>query len=203
MRYLPIMIILCFANTLWAKSEIVNVYAWTGEVSEKVVRQFEKETGIKVNFSTYENNEVMYAKMKAVKTNSYDVIMPSSYFVDRMQRQGLLLQLDHAKLPNIKHIAPEFRRPLYDPKEQYSVPFIWGATGIFYNDQFYREDEADAWKKLWDKKLANQLMLLDDSREVFSMALIANGYSANDKNPTHIKTAYEKLLALLPNIKVF
>ena len=73
-----------------AENNIVNVYAWTSEVPDFVVRRFEKETGIKVNFSTYENNEIMYAKIRTSKNAGYDLIMPSSYFVDRMARQHLI-----------------------------------------------------------------------------------------------------------------
>lgn len=203
MRFLSYLFLLIATNVAIAQDNIVNVYAWTGEIPDSIIHQFEKETGIKVNFSTYENNEVMYAKIKAIKNTGYDVIMPSSYFVDRMQRQGLLHKLDHTELPNWQHINGQFRKPAYDKNEQFSVPYIWGVTGIFYNDQFYTKNDAIAWKKLWDKKLHNQLMLLDDSREVFSMALIASGYSANDKDLSHIKIAFEKLVALLPNVKVF
>lgn len=203
MRLFAFLCLFIFTSSAVASEKIVNVYAWTGEIPDTIVRQFEKETGIKINFSTYENNEVMYAKMKAVKHNGYDVIMPSSYFVDRMQKQDLLQPLDHSQLPNWQHINQRFRHPAYDKQEAFSVPYIWGVTGIFYNDQYYTEQDAASWQHLWDKKFYNQLMLLDDSREVFSMALIANGHSANDKDLAHIKSAYEKLLALLPNIKVF
>jgi len=203
MRLLHLLFLLMLSNLTLANDNIVNVYAWTGEIPESVVRQFEQETGIKVNFSTFENNEVMYAKVRTVKKSGFDVIMPSSYFVDRMQRQGLLLTLDHQLLPNWQHIAHHFRHPLYDPDEKYSVPLIWGLAGTFYNDRFYTEQDANSWKKLWNKKFYNQLLLLDDSREVFSMALIAEGFPANDKNLAHIKKAYEQLLALLPNVKVF
>lgn len=202
MRFICLWLLL-FTTQIFAQDNIVNVFAWTGEIPDKIIKRFEKETKIKVNFSTYENNEIMYAKVKAMKKNGYDVVMPSSYFVDRMQRQGLLLTLDHQKLPNFQHIAARFRNPAYDKKEAYSVPFIWGVTGIFYNDKFYEENEVNEWGKLWNPKFFNQLMLLDDSREVFSMALIAQGFSANDKNLTHIKSAYQKLIELLPNIKVF
>lgn len=195
--------LLLFSTLAQAEKNIVNVYAWTGEIPDTVIKQFEKETGIKVNFSTYENNEVMYAKIKALKHTNYDVIMPSSYFVDRMQKQNLLQVLDHSQLPNWQHINPRFRHPAYDKNEKYSTPFIWGVTGIFYNDQYFKELEVSAWQKLWNKKFYNQLMLLDDSREVFSMALIASGYSANDKELSHVKAAYQKLVTLLPNVKVF
>lgn len=189
--------------TCMAASNIVNVYAWTGEIPDTIVKQFEKETGIKVNFSTYENNEIMYTKLKATKYAGYDVVMPSSYFVDRMRKQNMLLKLDKTKLPNWQHLNPQFLNPSYDPGTQYSVPYIWGVTGIFANKNYVNPNSVTKWSDFYQPRFANQLMLLDDSREVFSMALLMLGYSANDTNPDHIKAAYLKLKELMPNIKVF
>lgn len=197
------MTLLGISNNALAKQRVVNVYAWTGEIPFKLVKQFEKETGIKVNFSMYENNEIMYTKIKASKGIGYDIVMPSSYFVDRMRRQGMLQKLDRSKLSNYKNLNPKFLHPVYDPKSDYSIPYIWGITGIFINDKHYASKGVQKWSDLWEKRFHNQLMLLDDTREVFSMALISLGYSANERDPKHIEKAYEKLKQLLPNIKVF
>lgn len=199
-----LLLIFClFSNSVFAQTKIVNVYAWTGEIPDFIVKQFEKETGIKVNFSTYENNEIMYAKIRAVKNAGYDVIMPSSYFVDRMRRQNMLIQLDQSKLTNLAHLNPSFAKPIYDPTGNFCVPFIWGITGIFYNANYFKEETVQKWNDLWQPQLLNKLLMLDDTREVFSMALISLGFSANDRDPQHIKQAYLKLKQLMPNIKVF
>lgn len=182
---------------------IVNVYAWTGEIPDQVLRQFENETGIKVNFSTYENNEIMYAKLRTSRQPGYDVVMPSSYFVDRMRKQNLLLRIDHTKLSNFQNLDPNFTRATYDPGAQFSIPFLWGVTGLFYNQNYFTEKQLSNWNDLWNPDFKNQLLLLDDSREVFSMALISLGYSANDHDPAHIKAAFLKLKRLMPNVKVF
>jgi spermidine/putrescine transport system substrate-binding protein len=203
-RLLLLVVCLMFAAlTHAAESNILNVYAWSGEVPDFAIQQFEKETGIKVNFSTYDSNEVMYTKLKADKNTGYDLVEPSSYYVDRMRRQNMLEVLDKSKLSNFKNLNPSFLNQRYDPKSQYSMPFIWGVTGIFLNKDYHAGNSIKRWSDLWDKKYADQLMLLDDSREVFSMALLALGYSANDNNPEHIKQAYLKLKDLLPNIKIF
>jgi len=190
-------------NQAMAKERIVNVFAWTSEIPEYIVRLFEEETGINVNFSTYENNESMYAKLRASQKSVYDVVMPSSYFVDRMHKQNMLEKLDKSKLPNWKNLNSTFLNPVYDPKSEYSVPYIWGITGIFYNAKYYKTGSIKKWSDLWDKRFDNQLMLLDDMREVFTMALLSLGYSANETNPAHIKEAFERLILLSPNIKVF
>lgn len=189
--------------SVFADDQVVNIYAWTGEIPDFVVRLFEKESGIKVNIATYENNEIMYAKLRATKTPGYDIVMPSSYFVDRMRRLNMLEKLDKTKLPNWKNLNPEFLNSVFDPHSEYSVPHIWGMTGIFYNTTYYPEKTITKWADLWDERFYNKLMLLDDSREVFSMALLTLGYSANDRDPEHIKAAFLKLKELMKNVKMF
>ena len=198
-----LLLIFLLPLSAFAQNKVVNIYAWTGEVPDYVVRQFEKETGIKVNISTYENNEIMYAKLRATKNPGYDLVMPSSYFVDRMRRQGMLEKLDKTKLTHWKNLNPAFLNPTYDPDTQFSVPYIWGVTGIFVNSHYYQPSRIKKWSDLWDARFYNQLMMLDDTREMFSMALLSLGYSANDRDPQHIKAAFLKLKALMKNIKVF
>ena len=191
-------------QTLYAADDnIVNIYTWSGVIPDSVIQQFEKETRIKVNFSTYDSNEVMYAKLKSISNHGYDVVEPSGYYIDRMRRQNMFEKLDKNKLSHYKNLNPEFLNQAFDPKNNYSLPFIWGVTGIFLNKDYHSENSISSWSDLWDTKYHDQLMLLDDSREVFSMAMRVLGYSANDENPEHIKQAYLKLKDLLPNIKIF
>ncbi|MDX1901976.1 MAG: spermidine/putrescine ABC transporter substrate-binding protein [Gammaproteobacteria bacterium] len=206
MKKLLIFICVIFSSHAFAKNNnqnILNIYAWSGEIPDFIIQQFEKETGIKVNFSTYGSNEVLYAKLKADKVTQYDIIEPSSYYIDRMRRQGMLEKLDRRKIPGFKNLNPDFLYKPYDPESNYSVPYVWGITGIFVNKHKYPTRITPNWASLWNKKFLNQLMLLDDSREVFSMALKSLGYSANDSNPKHIHEAYDKLRKILPNIKLF
>lgn len=187
----------------FAQSTVLNIYAWGGEVPDFVLRKFEKESGIKVNFSTYENNEVMFAKLRTSKNVGYDIVMPSGYFVSRMRKQDMLQPLDKSKLPNWKNLNPDFLHPSYDPDSSYAIPYIWGVTGIFVNNNDYAPNSIKKWSDLWDKRFTNELMLIDDMREVFGMALISIGYSPNETNPEHIKAAYLKLSELMKNVKVF
>lgn len=202
-RILAMVSLPLLSATSYAQDNVVNVYTWSGVIPDFAIRQFEKETGIKVNFSTYDSNEVMFAKLKADKNPSYDVIEPSSYYIDRMRRQNMLEKFDKKKLPNFANLNPSFLNQAYDPKSQYSIPFIWGITGIFINTDYFAAHSIKSWAELWNAQYKNQLLLLDDSREVFSMALRVLGYSANDTNPEHIKEAYLKLKELLPNVKIF
>ena len=145
----------------------------------------------------------MFAKLRAVNNRGYDLIEPSSYYIDRMRHQGLLAKLDKSKLPNFKNLDPFFTNQVYDPQSEYSIPFVWGITGIFVNKDYYPENTVADWDNLLDNKFKNQLMFLDDSREVFSIGLRMLGYSINDNNPEHIKEAYFKLKSIMPNVKLF
>lgn len=204
LRAITLMVTLCFSSLAFASnSNVVNVYTWAEELPSSVIAEFEKETGIQVNYSTFDSNEVMYAKLRAADYANYDLIEPSSYYIDRMWHQGMLQKLDRTKLPNFKHLDPTFINQAYDPKSDYSVPFIWGITGVFVNQDDVNPRSIVRWSDLFNKKFANQLMLLDDPREAFSMALLMMGYSINDTNPLHIKQAYEKLRELMPNIRLF
>lgn len=188
---------------VFAADNIVNIFTWSEEIPHTVIAQFEKETGIKVNYATFDSNEMMYAKLRATKGASYDLIEPSSYYIDRMRKQGWLTKLDKTRLPNIKHLDPFFLNTPYDPNSQFSIPFVWGVTGVFLNKEYFQKNGLQNWADLFDKKYINQLMFLDDAREVFGIALLMLGYSINDANPDHIKQAYYKLKSLMPNVKLF
>ena len=205
MRIFLIFILSCFLilPTAWAKSPMVNVYAWAGEIPSQIIQQFEKETGIRVNFSEYENNEIMYAKLRAIPHTGYDIVMPTSHLVNRMVSQQMLTPIDHRRLSRWKNINPDFLNPLYDPQCHYSVPFIWGVTGIFVNDAYHHPKNITRWQDLWKEQYHDQLLMLDDVRDLFSITLLTLGYSINDTNPMHIKEAYLKLKKLVPNVKVF
>lgn len=186
-----------------AADNVVNVFNWSGYMPVSVLRQFEQETGIKVNYSTYDNNETLYAKMKANPNSGYDVVVPSTYFIDRMRQQKMIQKIDKTKLANFSNINPELLNKEFDPGNHYSVPFLWSATGIVVNTKYWPKGSVKNWQDLWDSKYKDQLFMLDDVREVFSMALIALGYSANDNQPEHIQQAYQKLKELMTNIKIF
>lgn len=195
--------LLIIFTVVYAQKQVVNVYVWSGYLPADVVRDFTKETGIRINLSEYDTNETMYAKLKSSPEAGYDVIIPSSYFVDRMSKQGMLHKLDKNKLPNFKNLNPLFLHKQFDPNNDYSLPYLWGATGITVNKKYFPENEIQSWKDLWNPKYKNQVMMLSDVREVFGMGLLALGYPSNDTNPEHLHQAYLKLKDLMPNIKIF
>jgi spermidine/putrescine transport system substrate-binding protein len=186
-----------------ANQNSLNLYTFANELPVSVVQQFEKETGIKVNFTTYDGNETMYAKLKASNDAGYDIVMPSSYYIDRMSAEGMLIKLDKTKLLHFNNLDPEFLHLPYDPNNDYALPYIWSVTGIYVNKKYFDPNSIHSWKDFWQKKFYNKISFLDDPREVFSMSLMSLGYSANNEDPQHITQAYIHLKNLLPNIKLF
>ncbi len=197
------LLLLAFSKTALASDNILNIYTWAGYLPEAVISQFERETGIRINLATYVNNEVLYAKLKANPHSGYDIIMPSSYFIRRMQKQGLIQKIDRSKLKNYQHISPLFLHKEHDPQNEYSIPYLWNGTGIAFNTRYHAHQKINTWQDLWLPCYRDQLLVIDDTRECFSMALLTLGYSVNDEDPEHIKAVFEKLKALMPNIKLF
>ena len=181
----------------------VVVYNWSEYIPEEVLDQFTEETGIRVVYSTYESNEVMYARLQLQNNAGYDVAFPSTYYVSKMAREGRLLPLDPEKLPNRKHLDPKLLDREYDPGNRYSLPYFWGSTGIGLNPAEIEPGSIHSWKQLWDEKYRRSLLLTDDVREVFHVALSVNSHSPNTTDPAEIEQAYELLRGLMPNVLVF
>jgi spermidine/putrescine transport system substrate-binding protein len=182
----------------------LNVYIWSEYLPENIIEKFTKETGIKVNISTYDSNENLYAKVKLLHNSKsgYDLIVPSTYFVSKMRDEGLLTELDMSKINNFKDIDESLTNKPFDPQNKYSIPYLWGSTALCYNTKYVKE-KVDSFNILFDPKYAHKILLTDDVRDVFHVALKLLGYSGNDTNEEHIKQAYEKLKILVPNVKIF
>ncbi len=181
----------------------IRLFGWSDYLMPEILDQFTRETGISVRFTSYESNESMYAKLKLLKSGGYDLAMPSTYFVDKMRKEGMLHSIDKTKLPHYKNLDPRQLDKPFDPGNQYSIPYLWGTTGIGLDTAKFKPQDLQAWADLWKPMFADRLLLPNDIREVFHVALIVLGYSGNDTNPEHIRQAYELLKKLLPNIRLF
>ena len=187
---------LAFANKLY-------IYGWFNSIPDNILEKFTKETGINVVFSSYENNETMFAKLKLLgKQPSYDVVFPSTYFIQKMIKEDLLEELDKTKIPNIKNINEDVLNLNFDPKNKFSIPYVMYFTGIMYNSKFVK-NKIDSWADLFDPEYKGKILLLDDVREVFHIALNLLGYDVNTVNEEEIKNAYIKLKSILPNVNLF
>ena len=178
-------------------------YNWTEYVPPGLLEQFTKETGIKVIYSTYESNESMYAKLKTWKDGAYDLVVPSTYFVAKMRNEGMLQKIDKSQLSNFSNLDPNLLNKPFDPNNDYSIPYIWGATAIGVNRDEIDPKSVTRWADLWKPEYKQSLLLTDDAREVFQMALRKLGYSGNTRDPAQIKAAYQELKKLMPNVLAF
>ncbi|QIL84482.1 extracellular solute-binding protein [Vibrio sp. HDW18] len=191
-----------FTSNAMAKDQELYFYNWSEYIPSGILEEFTKETGIKVIYATYESNESMYAKLKT-QGKGYDLVVPSTYFVSKMRQEGMLQAIDHTKLSHFQDLDTNYLNKPFDPNNQYSIPYIWGATGIGINSDMLDKKSLKNWSDLWDAKWVGQLMLMDDSREVFHIALTKLGYSPNTTNPKEIEAAYYELKKLMPNVLVF
>ena len=196
------LLLLSMAAPAAAASGEVNLFIWSEYIPDEVVADFTKKTGIKVRVSTYDSNEAMYAKVKMVG-QGYDLIVPSSDYVGLMQREGLLQQIDKARLGNFSNLAPQFINQDFDPENRFSIPYMWGSTSIAVNTSVIDAAKITSLGDLWKPELKGKLLLPNDPREVFALGLKHLGYSLNDTNPEHIRQAFEKLKELMPSVRVF
>lgn len=205
MKVIPALaLLLLYLTPLEGREEkVINVSVWSGELSDETVENFQKESGLKVNFSTYDSNEYLYAKMKGSQQSLYDIVCPSSYYVSRMAREKMIEKIDFTKVEGYENIFPRFKTAYYDPKGEYNIPWVWGATGIFVNRKYYPNDKIEKWSDLWQERYRNSLLLLNDPREIFNIALLVLGYSPNEENLEKIEEAYQLLLKILPNVRLY
>ncbi len=191
-----------------AKSgETINVYNWGEYISNgvdgslDVNKEFTKRTGIQVNYTTFESNENLYAKLVSGGAN-YDVIIPSDYMISKLTAEGMLEKLDFRNIPNFRYIDKQFQNPVYDPKNEYSVPYTWGVVGIFYNKKYVKE-KVDSWKILWDEKYAGKILMFDNPRDAFGIAQKILGYSYNSTDPAQWEEAAMLLKRQKPLVQAY
>lgn len=190
------------------KNVDINVYNWGEYISVDegeegdfdTVAEFERLTGINVNYTTFASNEELYAKLQSGGAN-YDVIIPSDYMVGRLINEGLLQELNFDNIPNIKYIDPTFMDKEYDA---YSVPYTWGYVGIIYNKTMVEDpSEVESWNILWDEKYANNILMFNNSRDAFAISLFREGYSVNTTNEKELEIAARELEKQKPLVQSY
>ena len=159
--------------------------------SVNVVSAFEDLTGIKVNYTTYDSNESLYAKLKSGGV-SYDVIFPSDYMVGKMINEGMLAELDMDNIPNIAGVGETYLDRSFDPGNKYSVPYMWGTTGLIYNTTMV-EEPPTKWADMWDVEYTNNVLMFNNSRDAYAIAAKVAGLSMNPQSVDEITAITEKL----------
>ena len=169
--------------------------------SVDVVSAFEQLTGIKVNYTTFDSNESMYAKLKSGAAN-YDVVIPSDYMVAKMIAEGMLKPLNYDNIPNFKKIDQEYVDPDYDPQNAYTVPYMLCTTGIIYNTTMV-DKAPTSWADLWDEQYAGNILMFNNSRDAYAIAAFKSGHSINPATPEEVDEVVKELKAQKPLVQAY
>ena len=179
----------------------LHVYTWADYIAPEVVQRFEKENGCKVVIDTFDSNESMYAKLKA-GASGYDVVTPSSYFVAIMAQQGMLLDLDRAKLPNLANVDAAYLKIALDPEMKHSVPYMLTNTGFAYLKDKVTGVEP-TWAVFDRADLKGRMTMLNDMRETIGAALKFLGYSLNTTDDRELERARDVVIRWKRNLAKF
>ncbi len=180
----------------------LNFYNWDTYTGNTTLADFKAATGIAVNMSLFANNDELFAKLKAGNPG-YDVIVPSNETVTRMAEAGLLMPLDHSKLPNFQNMAPEFHDAVFDKGRKYSMPYTFGLIGLGYRKSKI-QDKPDSWKWVFESgKYKGRIGLIAESSDLCRVAAKYLGHSVIGVTPEIVKQVEVLLIKQKPNVKVF
>lgn len=204
---------LAVAGPATAQDKQVNIYNWSDYIDETVLADFTRETGIKVVYDVYDNNEIVETKLMAGRSG-YDIVVPTNPNMARLIAAGTLMKLDKSKLPNLEHMWPFITERLaaYDPGNEHAVDYMWGTTGLGYNEdmvaQRIPDAPTDSWALLFDPQYASKLAdcgihLLDSSDDVLPSALAYLGLEPDSKDRADIEKAVALLQSVRPYIQKF
>ena len=189
------------------KGTEINVYNWGEYISDgsegtlDVVKEFEKLTGIKVNYAMFDSNEDLYSKLKSGGV-SYDVLVPSDYMIARMISEDMLQPINFDNVPNISYISDKYKNAYFDPDGKYTVAYTGGMVGLIYNTTMV--DEAPtSWSVMWDEKYSGQILTFNNSRDAFGVAQYLLGYSINSTDKSQWDEAAQKLIEQKPLIQSY
>ena len=184
----------------------INLMTWGGDfIPRVIIDEFEKETGIKVNYKEVTSNEDMQSLLEA-NPDQYDLAVVTDYMVDILRQNGMLESLDKSKLPNFANINPVYQGNYYDPQDEYSIPYAISTSFLLVNPEAVEKLGANpitSYNDLWQEELKNNVVVVDWSVEIMGIALKALGYEYNETDPVKVAEAKEKLFALKPNIVRF
>ncbi len=176
------------------EGQTLHFYTWGEYTGENIIGNFEEETGAKVVMETFDSNEQMY--IKVANGESFDILVPSDYMIQRLIQEGYLQKLDRSALSGLDNLTDSVKNLPYDPENEYSVPYFWGTVGIVYDrTKVDMEDlEREGFNIFLDEKYRGDIYLYDSERDSFMMALKALGYSMNTEDEKEIQEAYDWLV---------
>jgi putrescine transport system substrate-binding protein len=203
------------AGPVLDEEKVLNIYNWPDYIPEGMIASFEGETGIKVNYNTFENNEALHAKLVA-GNSGYDIVVPSAGFAKKQIDGGLYQPIDKTKLTNYGNLNPGFMAKIagVDPDNKHLVPWAWGFTTVGINKQKVEKALGgmpmpdNAWDLVFDAKYADKLKscgiaYLDSPSEILPVALHYIGKPAYSEDPADFKAAGEMLMKVRKDIRLF
>ena len=191
--------------------KVLNVYSWADYIAPDTVSNFEKETGIKVHYDVFDNNEILETKLLSGHSN-YDVVVPTDILFDRQREAGVYRKLDKRALPNLANVDPEIARRMaaHDPGNEYAIPYLWSTTGLGYNIDMVSKRLGgkipDSWALLFDPHNAAKLqdcgiLIVDSPLDVFASALIYLHRDPRRQDPQDVFAAAALLQAIRPYVR--
>lgn len=178
------------------------IYNWSDYINEDLVKRFEDENNCKIILDYFDSNETMYAKLKAGAAG-YDIVFPSGYMVTVMAKEGLLMKLDHTKIPNLKNLDPKYIPFSLDENQEFSVPYMISNTGIGYLKSKAGDNFDPSWNIFANPEYKGRMTMLNDMREAIGAALKFLGYSMNTTDPAELEAAKKVLIGWKQNLAKF
>ena len=180
----------------------LNFYNWDTYIGKTTLKDFRRTTGVRVDMSLFATNDELFAKLKAGNPG-YDVIVPSNEFVQRMALAKMIQPLDHAKLPNIKNLFPQFIDPPFDSGRKWSLPYTWDCLGVGYRKSKI-DGVPDSWKWLFDSpRYKGRIGVYSEANDLIGCVAKYLGYSIHHLSPQAIDKVVALMIRQKPNIKVF
>jgi spermidine/putrescine transport system substrate-binding protein len=200
--FLALLASLFVSQMTWAQeAKELNLFAWSEYVPEAVIKGFETETGIKVNYETYASNEEMLSKLLAGAAQ-YDLVQPSEYTIESLAKKDLLAPLDKAKLANLKNLEKTYLNMPHDPGNKFSVPWMVGSVGIVVNTEKV-PDDIKAYKDVFQPKFKGKIVALDDPRELVTWVMYTKGLDVNKVDEAALEQVKPTLTEWMKLIKVY
>ncbi len=183
-----------------APAKQLNLYIWSAYLPDEVIREFTARTGIAVRFDLYDSNEALLGKLQSGVAD-YDLVVPSDYMVRILVAETLVQPLDPTRLKNLGNLDPRFLDQEFDPGNLYTLPYFWGTTGLGYDKA--KLGPIDSWQALFDPRYKGRILMLDDMREDFAVALETLGHSINETDPQVLAAAAALLERQKPLVKTY
>ncbi len=180
------------------KKPELHIYSWADYINPEIIEQFEKQHECIVVVDTFDSNESMFAKLR-LGAGGYDIIVPSNYFLEIMQKDGMLQPINKEALPNLEYLSSKIKKLVDKEALRVGVPYMMTPTGLAWRKDKLKDFDP-SWSVFSDLTLKGRMTMLNDPREAIGAALKYNGFSVNSTNPEHLQKAKEQLIAWKPQL---